>query len=71
MLQVREVSSPTTKKIAKMISGSFGAFLFCFSFSPFFGGGSNFKAGAGGWILDFAGDVVISRGARSSWSLLL
>ena len=32
-----------------------------FSFSPFFlGGGANPKAG--GWILDFAGDVVISRG---------
>ena len=47
-----------TKKKAKMISGSFGAFFF--SFSPFFGGGSNPKAG--GWILDFAGDVIISRG---------
>ena len=42
-----------------MISGSFRAFLFFFSFSPFLGG-SNPKAG--GWILDFARDVVISRG---------
>ena len=39
-----------------MISGSFGAFFF-FSFSP---GGPNPKAG--GWILDFARDVAISRG---------
>ena len=30
------------------------------SFSPFLGGGSNPKVG--GWILDFAGDVVISWG---------
>ena len=42
-----------------MISGSFGAFLIFLVF-PLFWGGSNPKAG--GWILDFAGDDVISKG---------
>ena len=49
---IRGVSS---QKKAKMISGSFRAFLFFLVFSLFFRGGSNPKAG--GWILDFARDV--------------
>ena len=48
---VRGFSSPTTtKKIAKMISGSFGAFLVFLVFPLSWEGGSNTKAG--GWILD-------------------
>ena len=43
-----------------MISGSFGAFLVFFSF---FGGG--FNPMAGGWISDFARDVIISRECSS------
>ena len=57
------------KKIAKMISGSLGAFLVFLVF-PLFGGGSNPKAG--GWILDILLEMTsFLRGARSNWSLLL